>query len=262
MDNFFSTKHFYLIRIQFLGFRYHGWQKQSNIKTVQGMVDKTIAYVLQHKNFKTLGCSRTDAMVSANDFAFELFCYEKMSTNFLDLLNQNLPSDIKALSINEIDESFNIIQGAKEKEYHYVFGSGGKAHPFGAPFLTYVQDALDTDLMKSTALEFVGEHNFKSFCVHTGEQSQVIRTVTECNIIKNDHYKGSFLPDQSFILIVKGPGFGRHQVRMMMAFLFDVGRGRLNSSDLKKSLSTGVANFSISPAPASGLILHKVAFTN
>ncbi|MEQ9660380.1 MAG: tRNA pseudouridine(38-40) synthase TruA, partial [Fulvivirga sp.] len=122
MDNFFSTKHFYLIRIQFLGFRYHGWQKQSNIKTVQGMVDKTIAYVLQHKNFKTLGCSRTDAMVSANDFALELFCYEKMTPDFLELLNQNLPSDIKALSVDEIDESFNIIKNAKEKEYHYVFG--------------------------------------------------------------------------------------------------------------------------------------------
>lgn len=261
MDNFFSKKHFYLIRIQFLGFRYHGWQKQSNIKTVQGMVDKTIAYVLQHKNFKTLGCSRTDAMVSANDFALELFCYEKMTPDFLELLNQNLPSDIKALSVDEIDENFNIIKNAKEKEYHYVFGFGGKTHPFGAPFLTFLQETLNIDLMKSIAPNFIGEHNFKFFCVNTGEQSQVIRTVSECSIIENTLYKGSFMLDESFILIVKGPGFGRHQVRMMMAFLFEVGRGNLNNEHLKKALSTGDADFSIGPAPASGLILHKVDFT-
>lgn len=262
MDNFFSKKHFYLLRIQFLGFRYHGWQKQSNIKTVQGMVDKTIAYVLQHKNFKTLGSSRTDAMVSANDFALELFCFEQMQPDFLELLNQNLPSDIRALSIEEVDEGFNIIQNAKEKEYHYVFGFGDKPHPFTAPILTFLQDSLDIDLMNDAAQDFVGEHNFKAFCVNTGEQAKTIRTVSECAIVDNDLYTGSFLPGNSHILIVKGPGFGRHQVRMMMAFLFEVGRGNLNRDDLKNSLSTGVTDFAINPAPASGLILHKVAFTN
>lgn len=262
MDNFFSTKHFYLIRIQFLGFRYHGWQKQSNIKTVQGMVDKTIAYVLQHKNFKTLGCSRTDAMVSANDFALELFCYEQMHANIVDLLNQNLPSDIRALSIDEVDESFNIIQSAKEKEYHYVFGFGEKAHPFGAPVITFVQDKLDLDSMSAVASSFIGQHNFKSFCVNTGEQTQIMRTVSDCKIVKNDLYKGNFIPDESYILIVKGPGFGRHQVRMMMAFLFEVGKGNLANEQLNHALSTGFADFYLSPAPASGLILHKVDFTN
>ncbi|MEQ9659809.1 MAG: tRNA pseudouridine(38-40) synthase TruA, partial [Fulvivirga sp.] len=137
----------------------------------------------------------------------------------------------------------------------------GKTHPFGAPFLTFLQETLNIDLMKSIAPNFIGEHNFKSFCVNSGEQSQVIRTVSECSIIENTQYKGSFMPDESFILIVKGPGFGRHQVRMMMAFLFEVGRGNLNNEQLKKALSTGNAEFSMGPAPASGLILHKVDFT-
>ena len=116
--------------------------------------------------------------------------------------------------------------------------------------------------MKSVAPKFVGEHNFKAFCVNFGEQSQIMRTVTACSIVGNNQYKGSFLPDNSFLLIVKGPGFGRHQVRMMMSFLFEVGRGNLTIGQLEKSLKTGTADFVISPAPASGLILHKVAFTN
>ena len=64
---------FYLIRIEFLGFRYHGWQKQPNFRSIQGMVDKTFEFIFQHNDFKTHGCGRTDAKVSADDYAFELF---------------------------------------------------------------------------------------------------------------------------------------------------------------------------------------------
>ena len=64
---------FYLIRIEDLGFRYHGWQKQPNFRSIQGMVDKTFEFIFQHNDFKTHGCGRTDAKVSADDYAFELF---------------------------------------------------------------------------------------------------------------------------------------------------------------------------------------------
>jgi tRNA pseudouridine38-40 synthase len=89
-----------------------------------------------------------------------------------------------------------------------------------------------------------------------------MRRVSECVIIENKQYLASFMHDQSYILIVKGPGFGRHQVRMMMAFLFEVGRGNLNSNQLDQVLNTGNIDFPLSPAPPSGLILHKVAFAN
>ena len=59
--------HYYLIRIEFLGFRYHGWQKQEKLPSVQGQIDKTFLFIFQDENFKTLGCGRTDAKVSAEE---------------------------------------------------------------------------------------------------------------------------------------------------------------------------------------------------
>ena len=44
--------YFYLIRIEFLGFRYHGWQKQPNYRSIQGMIDKTFTFIFQHNEFK------------------------------------------------------------------------------------------------------------------------------------------------------------------------------------------------------------------
>ena len=127
---------FYLIRIEFLGFRYHGWQKQPNFRSVQGMVDKTFEFIFQHNDFKTHGCGRTDAKVSADDYAFELFVLKDFQIEPEKLLmefNINLPSDIRAKSIIEVNSEFNIIQNSFLKEYHYYCSTGRKSHPFNVP---------------------------------------------------------------------------------------------------------------------------------
>jgi len=69
----FRKRFFYIIELQYLGFRYHGWQKQPTVNTLQRMVERTITYVLDHKKFKILAMGRTDAKVSANQTYIELF---------------------------------------------------------------------------------------------------------------------------------------------------------------------------------------------
>ncbi|MDX1470844.1 MAG: tRNA pseudouridine(38-40) synthase TruA, partial [Flavobacteriaceae bacterium] len=63
----FRKRHYYLIKLQYLGYRFHGWQKQPKLKTVHLMIDKTLKYIFEEKVFKTLGAGRTDAMVSAEE---------------------------------------------------------------------------------------------------------------------------------------------------------------------------------------------------
>ena len=123
----FTKKFYYLIDIQYLGYRFHGWQKQPKVKTLQFMVDRTLKFILEKQSFKTLAAGRTDAMVSANETAIELFLDYKPLDNlddFLELFNTNLPQDIKALSIKEVSEDFNIINSSKTKEYLYLFTEG------------------------------------------------------------------------------------------------------------------------------------------
>ena len=66
-------RYYYLIKLQYLGFRFHGWQKQPDVITVEKMVERTTAYVLGRKNFKLLASGRTDAKVSVNQTYIELF---------------------------------------------------------------------------------------------------------------------------------------------------------------------------------------------
>lgn len=254
-------KYYYLIELQFLGFRYHGWQKQPNVKTVQGMVEKTLCFIFEHENFKTLGSSRTDAMVSANHFAFELFMREPADPEQLLFdLNVNLPNDIRALGVKEVGERFNIIQSPKIKEYLYLFSFGGKNHPFCAPFMVYMAEILDIEAMKKGAKLFEGVHNFRKYCCKPSVDTTLEREILQCEIVENDIYTANFFPNQSYLLRVRGQGFVRHQVRLMMGALFSLGKGELTLEEIRDSLQGHDDEPLSYIAPASGLMLQSIEF--
>ncbi len=251
----------YLIKLQYLGFRYSGWIKQPNATTVQEMLEKTLRYVLGEVKFKTLGASRTDAKVSANDAAFELFVWEKLDEeSFIEAFNSNLPFDIRAISIEELDSGFNIIQHPKEKEYIYLFSHGAKNHPFCAPLMAYIEERMDIALMEQGASLFEGEHYFGNYCTKPPANTELKRTIIKSEIIKNELYTANFFPEESYLFKVVGEGFLRYQIRWMMGTLFSLGLGQLTLDDIKESL-VGSGNEPIGRlAPASGLILNKIDF--
>jgi len=254
---------YYLIKVQYLGYRLHGWQRQPGIKTVEGLIKKTLKFILQERKFKILGSSRTDAMVSANLAAFELFIDEDPLTNleeFLALFNLNLPADIKVLEIEEVDAKFNIIQHPKQKEYCYLFSYGEKNHPFCAPLMANFQHELDIELMKEGAKIFEGTHNFKNYCAAPTEKTKFEREVVASEISINNMLTANFFPETSYVFTIKGAGFLRYQIRLMMGTLIQLGKGELTLQQIEESLSPEndiVINYI---APASGLILNKIEF--
>lgn len=257
----FRKRFYYLLQIQYLGFRYHGWQKQPNVNTLQRMTERTISYVLEHKNFKVLAAGRTDAKVSANEAYIELFVdHNPLETiSFFKLLNENLPQDIRALSIQETDEQFNIIQHPKIKEYIYLFTFGEKFHPFSAPFMYNVMEPLDISIMKVAAKLFEGRHNFRSYCHRPNENTILEGEILVCEIIINDLYTASFFPKESYMLRVKGEGFKRNQIRLMMGALLDLGKGKIDIDFIKDTLDSDKEEVVLEHiVPGSGLILNAV----
>ncbi len=255
-------KYFYLLEIQYLGYRFHGWQKQPNVKTLHLMVDRTLNFILEGKRFKSLSSGRTDAMVSAECAAFELFLFEPLENEsaFLELFNHNLPQDIRALSIKEVDAKFNIIQHSKIKEYNYLFTYGEKCHPFCAPIMTTILDNLDIELMKEGAKLFEGEHYFKSYCFRPTDNGIYTRNIITCELVENTIYTANYFPKKTYILRVKGKGFMRNQIRLMMGTLIDLGKGKLKLATIKSSLLPESNTRMEYIAPASGLILKNIEF--
>ena len=255
--------HHYLLILQFLGFRYSGWQRQPGTKTVEGMLRKTLRFVLPGRSFKLLGAGRTDALVSAEAFAVQFMLSGAAldsEPEFFSGMNRNLPPDIRLLSLQQVPTEFNVIRDSLSKTYRYYFAFGSKPHPFCAPFLGYFEGPLDMDLMKEAAGFFVGEHNFRAFIGSPSEKTRTLRHIALCHVKENRDFTASFFPEQSYFLEVTGPGFGRYQVRRIMAALVALGRGTLEKEVLLDALQTGRDPGLKEIAPASGLHLIDVRF--
>jgi len=250
----------YIICLEFLGFRFSGWQKQTNAKTLHDMVDKSLSYVFEDTRYKTIGVGRTDAKVSANSYYLQLFRDTEIDTVvFLKSLNSNFPPDFRATSVQKVATSFNIIQVAKTKEYHYYFSFGEKNHPFAAPFMVNIDEFLNIEMMLKAAKLFEGEHYFHKYCTKPSAHTIFKRTINTCEIIENDVLKANFFPETSFILKVKGTGFLRYQIRLMMATLFEVGKGNLDLEFIEASLKEDNDRlFLRNIAPSSGLQLYDI----
>ncbi|MDN3671140.1 tRNA pseudouridine(38-40) synthase TruA [Echinicola jeungdonensis] len=251
----------YFFRVQYLGHRYHGWQKQPGVKTIQGMLERSFKVLLGHLDFNILGAGRTDSGVSCLGGAFELFSVSRLELNgLIKQINLILPDDIRILSAQEVDSSFNIIQDVKEKEYRYHFASGTKPHPFGSPFLVVMPKSLDIEMMKEGANIFTGEHDFRRFCLKPNSETQFRREVAHCEIVPNEEGDLWFHSGPRYELRVRGKGFLRNQVRIMMGALFEVGMGKLQLDDLKAALNSNEISPLSRKAPANGLVLQQVVF--
>lgn len=251
-------KFYYLIHLQYLGFRFHGWQKQTSYKTVQEEVETALKKYLKSEKFQIISASRTDSMVSANHSMFELISeFEIKDVLFVKKLNLLLPADIKVLKMESTDRYFKIIEAPKVKEYLYFFSFGEKNHPFAAPFITHINEELDIDLMSKAARCFEGVHHFKNYCFKPRENQVFDREIERCEIEINKMLNANFFPEQSYLLRVVARSFMRHQVRKMAGALFLVGMKKLTMEDFLNSLDADY-EMEIMIAPASGLMLNQI----
>ena len=253
----------YLVYIQYLGFRYHGWQKQPGLKTVEFMIEKTLNFIFKGMPFKILGAGRTDAKVSANHSAFMLFSNQKLEPNELKTqLNLNLPNDIRILKIREKSPDFNVINSVREKEYLYLFAHGDKAHPFCASLVVTFPDRLDIDLMKEGARLFEGHHNFIQYCTKPSKYVNFNRDIFISEIVENKLFQADFFPEEIFVFRVRSKGFLRYQVRLMMGQLLCLGRKQISLDKIAGTLTGQERRPLRHIAPASGLVLNKIIYAD
>jgi len=125
--------------------------------------------------------------------------------------------------------------------------------------LVNVAENLDIDLMIKAANLFAGEHYFHKYCTKPSENTIFKRIINSCEIVENDVLTANFFPEKSYIFKVRGKGFLRYQIRLMMATLFEVGKGNLDLTFIKDSLKEdNDRKFMRNNAPSSGLQLFDV----
>jgi len=237
--------------VAYVGTRYAGWQVQPDRATIQGVLEGRLSRLLQEP-VRIAGAGRTDAGVHARGQVASFRTDARIQLDGLRRgLNSRLPDDIRVVRTEEVDIDFHARADARGKEYRYRLAHGAFVSPFDAPFVTAIRGTIDPDRMRQAAAEFIGSHDFESFCPTSCALDNKRRTIEVSEVIDD----GPFLEYH-----VRGNGFLRHMVRTIVGTLIDVGQGRRPPGAIPDILASRDRRAAGPCAPARGLVLERVFY--
>ncbi len=240
----------FLLRIEYAGTRYRGWQIQTNARTVQGEIAQAAREVLGTTNFELYGSGRTDAGVHALEQIAHLDTAVKMPPAMLtERLNALLPSDINILSAETVDRRFHARHSATSRSYLYQIARRRTA--FAKPYVWWIREPLDVGRMRDAASIFTGLHDFRAFSDDDPEEKST-KVMVESLVVEEE---GDLV-----LIRIAGSHFIWKMVRRIVGILVEAGKGALTRRQIETLLGGDSDLPARLTAPASGLFLEKVEY--
>ena len=243
--------------VQYDGTDFHGWQIQSELRTVQGELTGALS-LIDGREVVVHGSGRTDAGVHAEGQVASVFIDRQITPEKLRAAtNANIRSDVRVLEVNPVDETFHARYSAIEKTYVYRALNGPVASPFWYRYALHEARDLEMAAMESAARGFVGEHDWTAFSAAQSDVDSRVRTITGLSVrARVDERAQSRLLE----ITVSADGFLRYMVRSIAGALLAIGRGELDEKSLKLAIESGERPRAIVTAPSHGLTLLSVRY--
>ena len=239
----------YVLFIEYDGTNYAGWQVQKKQITIQGEIERNL-YIIFKESIKIIGAGRTDTGVHArgqvaNFKHSSVIDFDKIQRS----LNGLLKKDIRIKKVFQVNNDFHARYSAILREYHYNIVLNPTA--LHRNFCWYIPYKLDLDKMRKAAEGVIGQHNFKSFCRIISDISNY-----DCRV-KETYWKQN---GELLTFVIQADRFLHGMVRALVGTLIDIGRNKLQVSDITRILSKSDRTFAAQSAPAKGLILERVYY--
>lgn len=242
-----------MLVVAYEGTNYCGWQVQPNGITIEEVLNRELSRILK-EDIKVIGASRTDAGVHAMGNVAVFDTNARIPGDKVSFaLNQSLPEDIRIQLSKEVAPDFHPRHCNTRKTYEYCIFNHKFESPIGRQFTYFVHRPLNIEEMQKAADQLVGSHDFKSFCnIHTHVEDMV-RTIYECRIIKQNH---------DITIHIEGNGFLYNMVRIIAGTLIEVGSGLRKASDIEGILAAKDRETAGKTAPAKGLKLVEIQYVD
>lgn len=249
-----------LLKIQYDGTNFHGWQKQVDVRTVQGEVEHVLRFIAGYE-VPVNGTSRTDTGVHALGQCCSFTWDNPLPTDKLaDIMNRRfgagglgrsgLPGDIKVISAHEVPEDFHARFSCHGKTYKYIIDRSGDIFERNHVYQFGLE--LDHEAMREAAKLAVGTNDFASFQTSGGiPRETTVRTITGIAIIQEG--------DRT-IIRVTGDGFLYNMVRILVGTLLEIGTGKRESSEMEAIIASTDRSKAGFTAPPEGLYLEEIYF--
>ncbi|MDB9528757.1 tRNA pseudouridine(38-40) synthase TruA [Oscillatoria sp. CS-180] len=238
--------------VQYVGTRFHGWQRQPKERTVQGDIEQAIQSVLD-KPITLCGAGRTDTGVHA---AAQVAHFQAPTLipahRWAGILNSRLPEDILIRASAQVPDDWHAQFSARWRRYRYTLYTDPVPNLFLRPFSWhYYYQPLSETLIQSALDALVGYHDLTAFQRAGSKRSHAWVDVqcAECH-----------RQDTVVAVELQANGFLYGMVRLLMGILVQVGRGLMSVEEFTHLWQNRQRDRVKYAAPASGLCLLRVGY--
>lgn len=243
----------YLIDFSYSGANFSGYQKQKNLRTVQGEIEKVLTNINNNKSVIIYSSGRTDKGVNAlHQMAHFDIYYDINLDKFKGALNSYLPDDIYINRVLKVSDDFHARYMVLEKTYEYNINTSSY-NPLTKDFIYQYGKKLDISLINEALKYFIGKHDFTTFVSAEDKRSDKVRQIYQAYLTT----KGDILTI-TFI----GSGFLKYQVRNMIGLLIKIGEKKEKPENVPILLNYKDRTKIGLTAPACGLCLKSVKYKN
>lgn len=238
--------------IQYLGTRFHGWQRQPNQRTVQSEIEQVLEGMLGYP-VVLHAAGRTDAGVHA---AAQVAHFDAPTLipphRWASILNNRLPEDILIRASAAVGSEWHARFSALWRRYRYTIYTDACPNLFVRPFVWHYYHApLNESLMQEALDPLLGYHHLAAFHRAGSRRlhSWVDIQASECC------RRGAFVQVE-----LQASGFLYGMVRLLMGMLVEVGIGELSPAQFTEIWVEQRRDLVKYAAPAQGLCLLRVGY--
>jgi tRNA pseudouridine38-40 synthase len=243
----------YLVKIEYDGTNFVGWQAQKNGISVQEKIEKVLEKIFKFK-IKIIGAGRTDKGVHANGQCANFITKTKIVDyrKFLNSINFFLKNNlISILDVKKKKLNFHSRFDAKERVYEYRITNRVGSLSIDKNKAWHIKKKLDIKLLKKGAKILEGKHDFSTFRAASCSAKSPIKKLNYVKITSNR--------DKIFIRF-SSISFLQNQVRSMVGCLKYLAEKKWTLKKFKYVLNTKKRINCAPPAPAPGLYLLKIKY--
>lgn len=231
-----------------------GWQTQKEGRTVQAVVEQVLEKIHKHP-VHVHAAGRTDSGVHAAGQVINFFTDIDSipAEKFAPALNSILPFDVRALSSEEVDESFHARFYARLREYRYYIYPRPIVPPYYRRYCHWISYTPQLARLNRMASYVVGTHDFTSFSALGDPSPSKVRTVQSAAFFA----EGPFL-----VFRITGTSFLWHMVRNLVGTFLKLEQAGKPPEQIRDILEGKNRDLAGDTAKASGLFLYRVEYDN
>src|SRR4051812_47045728 len=237
--------------LEYDGRAYSGWQSQTGLQTVQGVLQGALSRVADSP-VDCVCAGRTDAGVHALGQVIHFDSDAARSERGFRLgANSYLPPDVSVVWLREVAPHFHARFAATARSYRYVILNRDSRPGLAGGRVTWERRPLDVARMHAAAQCLVGEHDFSAFRAIECQAKSPMRRVEAIDVARDAEWVTVSITANAFL---------HHMVRNIAGLLMSVGEGGSPPERVPAVLAGRDRKASAATAPPHGLYLVSVRY--